>query len=200
MITPQIVLSSPTMNKTDAYPDSKFSSRKRRITFADPDEDDSAPAPMKELTIEIINDVWYSLDELDYFKENVKRIVLSRKVPEGEASEGLEKYDTRRMKFKFYALAYIMQAQREGCEPEFLRRVSRRCTAWARTTALNQGFHDFCEIYDPLDDLLELDSNEVEDYNECFFKGNRGTKRSTCDSHADGSDRIVRRRTLSSAA
>mmetsp|Transcript_39917 Transcript_39917/g.96307 ORF Transcript_39917/g.96307 Transcript_39917/m.96307 type:complete len:132 (-) Transcript_39917:101-496(-) len=58
---------------------------------------------------------------------------------------------------------HILHAQKKSRDPEFIRSVSRRCTAWARAIAREQGFHDYCAVYDPLDGLLDL-----EDFDESF--------------------------------
>mmetsp|Transcript_5512 Transcript_5512/g.13263 ORF Transcript_5512/g.13263 Transcript_5512/m.13263 type:complete len:406 (-) Transcript_5512:184-1401(-) len=64
----------------------------------------------------------------------------------------------------------------------FIRKVSLRCTAWAREMAVKQGFKDYCAVHDPLaslfDDHVDHKSANKEgaskrrqstNYNDCFF-------------------------------
>jgi hypothetical protein len=157
MINHPIAL-SPTMYKstfkTVIKPDHEASSfinekRQRRIHFAVPnDENDSVPSTMTELTDDIINDLWYTEEEITTFKMMAKMIVFSGKVPAGETMAGLERYhDIRRSKYKKSAIFYTLQAQHANTNPDFIMEVSRRCTIWARTVAENQGLEHFCEVY-----------------------------------------------------
>jgi hypothetical protein len=141
--------------KTEIRPDHEPSSfisedRQRKVHFAvHDDENDSVPSAMKELTDDIINDLWFTEQEIASFKNTAKMIVLSGKVPEGETMAGLERYhDIRRYKYKKSALFYILQAQNTSKNPDFIRAVSRRCTVWARTVAEYQGFEHCCEVYE----------------------------------------------------
>eukprot|EP00980_Cylindrotheca_fusiformis_P002505 scaffold586_cov68-Cylindrotheca_fusiformis.AAC.14 len=125
---------------------------------------------MKELTLDIINDVWFTEEEIYNFKRTAKQIVYSGQVPEGETLCGLERYrDIRRSKYKRAAIYYILQAAGADSTPvkptereqhsEFVCAVSKRCTAWARHIARTQGMEHYFEVYgekeeDPLDDLF----------------------------------------------
>jgi hypothetical protein len=144
-------------------------SRHRRVQFSN-DENDAQSAPPKELSLEMIEVIWYSSQEIQHFKEEVRSMVLRHYYQQGETKNeddemaGLEKYDPRRSKYKQSALYYTLQAQSQSRDPNFLRLVARRCTAWARTLATNQGFHDHCAVYDPLDtlfDVADFDSRAV---------------------------------------
>lgn len=128
----------------------------RKVHFALNDETDSRPAPHQELTTEMIEDMWYSPQYIDYFKQSAKYMVLNReKLNEEElCMSGLERYLGKRSEYRRSALFYTLQAQRKTRNPEFIRAVSRRCTAWARSIATQQGFEDYCEVYDPLARLL----------------------------------------------
>ena len=44
----------------------------RKVHFPLNDETDSRPAPHQELTTEMIEDMWYSPQYIDYFKQSVK--------------------------------------------------------------------------------------------------------------------------------
>lgn len=153
--------------------DYQKSPRRRHVHFATAadhaaaENDSIVPPPMKELTLTMINDVWYTEEEITNFKRTAKRIVCTGRIPEGDSVSGLERYqDIQRSKYKRSALYYILQAQQSSRNPEFIRAVSKRCTAWARHVAFNQGFAQYCQVYgDPLDTLL------LEDL-ECFENEN----------------------------
>lgn len=133
----------------------------RRVQFSN-DENNAQSAPHKELSSEMVEDIWYSSEEIQNFKEEVRSMVLQHYYKQGETKNendemaGLEKYDPRRSRFKQSALYYTLRAQRQSRDPKFLRSVARRCTAWARALATSQGFHDHCAVYDPLDGLLDV--------------------------------------------
>lgn len=169
---------SPTMAITTVHPTKEFQSNHaedlgfksvpshnhhRRVRFSMNDENDSQSAPHKELTAEMIDDLWYTEDEITEIKNNVRSLVIrnsQHKVNDEEEMAGLEKYNPQRSEYKKAALYHILRAQSKSRDPEFLRSVSSRSTAWARTVAADQGFHDYCEIYDPLDNLLDFDNLE----------------------------------------
>jgi len=136
-------------------------SRHRRVQFSN-DGNDAQSAPPKELSSEMIEVIWYSSQEIQHFKEEVRSMVLRHYYQQGETKNeddemaGLEKYDPRRSKYKQSALHYTLQAQSHSRDPNYLRSIARRCTAWARTLATNQGFHYYCAVYDPLDGLLDV--------------------------------------------
>ena len=71
---------------------------------------------------------------------------------------------------------------------DFVRKVSLRCTAWAREMAVKQGFKDYCAVHDPLaslfDDRVDHKGGKKDgdddaaaankrrksvNYNDCFF-------------------------------
>ncbi|KAL3932771.1 MAG: hypothetical protein SGBAC_010696 [Bacillariaceae sp.] len=134
----------------------------RRVRFA-ADENDSQSPAHRALTSEMISELWYTHEEVTKFKNDIRSLVI-RQVQKGDLPKeemmGLEKYNPQRSEFKKSAKYHILHAQRQNQDPEFLRSVSRRCTAWARAIARDQGFQDFCAVSDPLDGLLELENFE----------------------------------------
>ena len=136
----------------------------RRVRFATMEEnDDGQPAPHKALTAQMIDHMWYNSKEIDQFKQDVRSVVI-RKVKQQYVSDdelvGLGKYNPRRSEYKRSALYHILHAQSKSRDPNFIRAVSRRSTAWARAVANEQGLKDYCDVYDPLDDLLDFDTLE----------------------------------------
>jgi len=136
-------------------------STNHRVQFSN-DENDTHSAPHEQLSPEMIAATWYSYQEIQHFKEEVRSAVLRHYYQQGETKNeddemaGLEKYDPQRSQYKQSALHYTLQAQSQSRDPSFLRSIARRCTAWARTLAINQGFNDYCAVYDPLDGLLDV--------------------------------------------
>merc|ERR1711862_281194 len=86
---------------------------------------------------------------------------------------GLERFSPQRAVWKRSAIRYVLAAQNHlrktdggddtaaaahyytnatnnnnDAKEEYVRRVSLRCTRWARQTAREQGFHDYCAAYD----------------------------------------------------
>jgi hypothetical protein len=148
----------------------KHKRRDRRVRFnLEKSEivDYAAPPLMKELTIEIARQLWYSQEEILKFKQHAKTIILHRKQTTEDTS-GFERFDITRAKYKKKALHYVLLSQKVQRDPEFQRYISRRCTARAKVIALNQGLEDFCEVYDPLISLLGV-SNSGDSYNDYFF-------------------------------
>lgn len=145
------------------------------------DENDSQSAPHKELTTDMINGIWYNCDEIQQFKQEVRSIVIRHyqttngtTPPTKNEIPELERYGPQRSEYKRFARHHIIQAQKHSRDPNYLRSVARRCTAWARAVATDRGFHDYCAVYDPLDGLLdtadfetietiEIDANDDEE-------------------------------------
>ncbi|CAJ1965471.1 unnamed protein product [Cylindrotheca closterium] len=157
---------------------------KRRVHFS-ADENDSRSAPHEELTLEMIDDMWYTPQHIDHFKQSVKYIIYiilnKEKQSEDEHAEtetsGLERYRPQRSEYKRSALFYTLHAQSKDRNPEFIRAVARRCTAWARSIATEQGFEDYCDVYDdPLDRLL-ADSNVSATLLEDYIESNDTTEK-----------------------
>mmetsp|Transcript_40961 Transcript_40961/g.98776 ORF Transcript_40961/g.98776 Transcript_40961/m.98776 type:complete len:213 (-) Transcript_40961:92-730(-) len=130
---------------------------KRRVHFSD-DENDSQSAPHQELTLEMITDMWHTPEQINYFKQSAKYVILNKEnldLHDDEfAISGLERYGPKRSEYKRSALFYTLHAQHKSRNPEFIRAVARRCTGWARSVATEQGFADYCDVYDPLARLL----------------------------------------------
>lgn len=129
------------------------------------DKIDSQSAPHRTLTSSMINEMWYTPKEIDEFKQDIRSIVIRRAHKGGSLAEddedemaGLEKYSHQRSQYKKFAKYHTLNAQSKNRDPEFLRAVSRRFTAWATSIARDQGFQDYCAAYDPLDELLKLEN------------------------------------------
>jgi hypothetical protein len=91
---------------------------------------------------------------------------LNREDADPDDFLGLERFNCQRAVWKRSAIYYVLLAQRQRHEEYFIRRVSQRCSAWAREAAVDQGFKDYCAVNDPLASLF---GNEEENYNDCFF-------------------------------
>mmetsp|Transcript_5060 Transcript_5060/g.12072 ORF Transcript_5060/g.12072 Transcript_5060/m.12072 type:complete len:206 (+) Transcript_5060:307-924(+) len=129
----------------------------RRVSFSS-DENDSQSAPHKELTSEMIQDIWYNAEEMRGFKKQAKSIILQRyqqpqTAQEEETDEnalGLERYEPKRDEFRRAAIFYTVQAQNKSKDPEFIRLIAHKCTDFARAAAVHQGMKDFAAAYYPL--------------------------------------------------
>ena len=193
---------SPTMNKSKVMMSKDGPPRRRLVQFSllveDKENTTIVPyraKPMKELTIDISRDMWYTNDEIKTFRKNAKDLVVRRLrrparpntvTNAGEDLTGLERYfDTKRTKHKKSAIYYIIKSQSFNKDPEFTREVSRRCSSFAKNVAAKQGFEDFCNVYDPLASLFVGNTNNINDnnvssqissspsienYNDYFFK------------------------------
>ena len=101
-------------------------------------------------------------------KQQARYVLTHRSTASADDLSGLEKFNTQRAVWKRSAIHYTLVAQKHHVGDEtFLRRVSQRCTGWARETALKQGFKDYCAVHDPLACLF--DEGDEENYNDCFF-------------------------------
>ena len=149
----------------------------------------------------MIEDMWFTYEEITKFKHDVRSLVI-RKVQRNnnkgitnnddndEEMSGLEKYNPQRSAYKKSALYHILNAQKKSRDPQFLRAVSRRSTAWARAIANEQGFKDYCAIYDPLDDLLDFENLD-------FMNDNRTDVTIQKRNHEEGIQMSSKRRRLS---
>merc|ERR1711959_218105 len=76
---------------------------------------------------------------------------------------GLQRFNPQRATWKRSAIHYVLAAQSHLCrkynstlvnspQPQeaesYVRSVSLRCTGWARETAREQGYRDYCVAYD----------------------------------------------------
>jgi hypothetical protein len=126
----------------------------------------------------MINDMWFTHEDITKFKHEVRSLVI-RKVQNGgtvpstekeqendDEMSGLEKYNPQRSAYKRSALYNVLHAQSKSRDPYFLRANSRRSTAWARAIANQQGFQDYCAVYDPLDDLLDFENSNFLESND----------------------------------
>ena len=149
------------------------------------------------LTEEHCKELWFQKDELGAIKQEAKLAIATRTVvhDDPKSSEeqrenlaGLERFTRERAIWKKSAIRYVLLAQKncrlnndnernsQNCSnEEYIGRVSLRCTGWARETAQNQGFVDYCAVHDPLASLFSGDETSSEDeteqinYNDMIF-------------------------------
>lgn len=98
---------------------------------------------------------------------------------------GLERFSRQRAVWKRSAIHYVLMAQRQvhrqqrqrqsqqsnnnnlninnESNEEYIRNVSTRCSGWAKETAVEQGFHDYCAVHDPLASLFSDSDDELSD-------------------------------------
>jgi hypothetical protein len=119
-----------------------------------------------QLTSELCHDLWYQTSEINAMKQDAKSVLLNREGADPDDLSGLERFNSHRAVWKRSAIYYVLAAQKQRQGEDFIRRVSRRCSAWARETAVQQGFKDYCAVNDPLASLF---GNKEENYNDCFF-------------------------------
>lgn len=132
----------------------------------DDTDDDSTGHPPLQLTDKLCHDLWYSPKEIGDMKLTAKRVLLNPNDANADELVGLERFTAQRATWKRSAIHYVLAAQRQNKGEEFIRRVSQRCSGWARETAFHQGFKDYCAVNDPLASLF---GDEEENYNESFF-------------------------------
>lgn len=129
---------------------------KRRVHFS-ADETDSQSAPHEELTAEMIQDMWYTSAQISANKKEAKAIIRQRYIQlatQGKVSEevsemalGLERYEPKRDEFRRHAIYYTLQAQNKSKDPDFIRLIVRKCTAYSRAVATHQGLMDYESAY-----------------------------------------------------
>jgi hypothetical protein len=148
----------------------------KRVHFAVDDGSDGdqdcqdkigAPSLWTTLTRDVVEELWYQQEEIASMKAEAKYYILHRKGATADQVCGLDRFTSQRALWKRSAIQYVLMSQRHNRGDEFIRRVSLRCSGWFREKACEQGFRDYCAVHDPLASLLESDS--VENYNECFF-------------------------------
>ncbi|CAJ1939307.1 unnamed protein product [Cylindrotheca closterium] len=141
----------------------------QQVRFSN-EENDTQSTALQELTSEMINDMWYNRQEFDVIKHQVRSIVWRQQFLNGETPSSsfrknnnhddtdnisvLQRYGPHRSAYKKLVIRYTLHAQNHSIDPDFLRSVSTQFSARARALAANQGFEDYCEVYDPLDSLL----------------------------------------------
>jgi hypothetical protein len=142
---------------------------KKSVRFAETTSCEGGHVPYwTELTHELCNDLWYQPTEITSLKQQARYVLTHRSTASADDLSGLEKFNTQRAVWKRSAVHYTLAAQQHRAGDEsFLRKVSQRCTGWARATALKQGFRDYCAVHDPLACLF--DEGDEENYNDCFF-------------------------------
>lgn len=80
---------------------------------------------------------------------------------------------------------------------DFVRKVSMRCSAWAREMAVKQGFKDYCAVHDPLaclfDDCPISDQQKKykQNYNDCFFSDRVQADEEESDGDSDSDNGII---------
>lgn len=145
----------------------------KRVTFEDNGNGSNSTSPASDraneplqLTEELRRELWYSAEEITKYKVDAKNTVLHREKATDDSLLGLEKFCCQRATWKRSAIHYVLLAQKQKQGEEFVARVSKRCTGWARETALRQGFKDYCAVEDPLASLFGCDEKN---YNDIFF-------------------------------
>jgi hypothetical protein len=118
-----------------------------------------------ELTDDLCHELWYGVHEITSMKAEAKRIILKKDATADELL-GLERFNQHRATWKRSHIHYTLLAQKQHHGEEFVARVSKRCSGWARETALRQGFNDYCAVNDPLAALFGCNK---ENYNDFFF-------------------------------
>jgi hypothetical protein len=98
------------------------------------------------LTLELSRQLWYQNDEITRFKRAVGTILVHGSKNEDDRC-GLERHSVERDKAKKYAIRLVVLAQKVGKGSEFLRTVSRKCSAHALDLAFAQGLQDYCQVY-----------------------------------------------------
>lgn len=174
----------------------KEEAKRPRVSFCLPQDEKPFDVPkIKERSRKL----WYSQSEIMIFKLKAKAEILKGKQT-SEDTSGFERFDATRSKYKKSALHYVLMSQKVKRDPDFQRYISLRCTSWAKLLALNQGFEDFCKVYDPLSSLFGDDTQNS--YKELFFDDMTGMKRSLSEflPQGDKAIRNVRQRTMPGAA
>jgi hypothetical protein len=104
------------------------------------------------MTQEERNNVWYQSTDLDDFKTQARSLCRRLREEDEEHTEkrGLEhRVCLDRQRNKCLALRCTLKAQSRSSCPEFIARISTKCTAWAKEVALAEATRDFCEVYYP---------------------------------------------------
>jgi hypothetical protein len=98
------------------------------------------------LTLEISRQLWYQNDEITGFKRAIGNILVHGSSDKDDCC-GLERHSLERDKAKKYAVRVVVLAQNLGKGAEFLRTVSRKCSAHACDLAFVQGLQDYRQVY-----------------------------------------------------
>lgn len=126
--------------------------------------------------------LWYQRAEISAFKSDARNVILlgatRGDVCFEEELSGLERFNLQRSLGKKAAIQYVLLAQKKNKGPEFIRLVYEKCNAWAMEFAVDQGFKDFCQVYDPLESLL---GSSCENYNDCLFTESKKRKHNNCE-------------------
>eukprot|EP00339_Tiarina_fusa_P010705 CAMPEP_0117026668 /NCGR_PEP_ID=MMETSP0472-20121206/19586_1 /TAXON_ID=693140 ORGANISM="Tiarina fusus, Strain LIS" /NCGR_SAMPLE_ID=MMETSP0472 /ASSEMBLY_ACC=CAM_ASM_000603 /LENGTH=238 /DNA_ID=CAMNT_0004733743 /DNA_START=176 /DNA_END=892 /DNA_ORIENTATION=+ len=114
------------------------------------------------LTDETCAALWYQPEEIACLKHATRQIVLYGQNFFGETdTSGLERYSVQRSHHKKEVLRYILMIHRMGKDADCLGGASRKSTAWASVVANQQGYRDYCDVYDPLHEFL-IDGEEMD--------------------------------------
>jgi hypothetical protein len=171
--------------------------KRARVRFAvenaeEPVLKDAAPL-FPCLTLEISRQLWYQNDEITGFKRAIGNILVHGSTHEDDRC-GLERHSLERDKAKKYAIRLVVLAQKVGKGAEFLRTVSRKCSAHARDLAFAQGLQDYCQVYN---EEGHLTSFSVKQLIRQGFAASARCKRKTTENLQDtilDKDRRVRQR------
>lgn len=188
--------------------------RKRRVRF-DETHCRTTTAPTgatplldKTLTENDCTALWYTPDEIATMRAAAKECIKhhhnhrrksSLSLDDPDQLAGLERFSSQRAAWKRSAIHYTLLAQKQqrqlhdlrqdpykgGKAAGFIRKVSLRCTGWAREQAIRQGFKDYCAVHDPLASLFE---GSEENYNDCFFSDHTPSEHDDRCKDNDGND------------
>lgn len=114
----------------------------KRVRFSQAYE---LPEP-NPLTQDDIRPLWYSQDQLNAFREEVKAIAKSY---EGqELPRGMELCSDERLRHRYMSVQCVKSAVRRGVCPQTLATISQKCAAWNTEVAFVQACHDYAHAYD----------------------------------------------------
>ncbi|CAJ1965473.1 unnamed protein product [Cylindrotheca closterium] len=135
----------------------------RRVHFApalvnkqsEADSKNVFASPHKELTKEMIHEVWYSQMEILTFQKRIKlTLLLKERFPTLNDSNfkdsmlGLDRHNPKRASYKRAATKFTLEAQQKSDDPDFLALVSRQCSSWAKSIAIHSALKTCCDVYD----------------------------------------------------
>jgi hypothetical protein len=176
---------------------------KRRVRFASDDaaadqqqrlEQIESPRQPLVLTDQTCGELWYQPDEIAALKHDTRNLVLYGRNSFGETEmSGLERYSAPRTRHKKECTRYILAIFHLPCgkDVECLGDAARNSTYWACNVASQQGYYDYCAVYDPLANILK-DDVDFKDFVE------NGDKRKAEPLSAVFCGRKVRQRTITS--
>ena len=168
--------------------------RKHKVVHFQEELNSFIPPLFLELSLDDARLLWYQHAEIAAFKCRARSILLQREVyDEDDDRSGLERFNVERSMRKKQTIHCVVQGCKkrkllnlpEGSSdeigtgpPDFVAQIYQDGSATATKLALEQGFKDFCQVYDPLASLLgdnlenvteHIAYNEIQNYNDYFF-------------------------------